>query len=108
MPGQKRVSNRPITAGTSPMKRVELSSVHYPSDASPQLNKDLNILDRRVFGTPANFVHWEKGKKLATGQVGTDFNLEREFAIADEGEEVNDMLIDAIKAKLAILDEMDK
>ena len=36
-----------------------------------------------------------------------DFNLEREFAIADEGEEVNDMLIDAIKAKLAILDEMD-
>ena len=40
--------------------------------------------------------------------MGTDINLEREFAIADEGEEVNDMLIDAIKAKLAILDEMDK
>ena len=68
IPGQKKViSNRPYTSGTSGMKRVDLSSVHYPSDASPNLNKDLNVLDRRVFGTNPNFVHWEKGKKLATG-----------------------------------------
>ena len=82
------------------MQRVDISTVHVPSDAtaSPQLNKDLDI---RAFGR-------QKASELYHQPGATNERLEYELGVADEGEEVNDMLIDAIKAKLAILDEMDR
>ena len=82
------------------MQRVDISTVHVPSDvtASPQLNRDLDV---RAFGSKkAADLYYPPGQKNA--------RLDYELGVADEGEEVNDMLIDAIKAKLAILDEMDK
>ena len=46
-----RLDNKYMTASeVNPIRKVDISSVHVPSDASPQLNKDLKILDRRAFG----------------------------------------------------------
>ena len=45
-----RLDNRFMTSEVHPIKRMDISSVHVASDASPQLNKDLKILDRRAFG----------------------------------------------------------
>ena len=83
-----------------PINRVDISSIHMRSDAttSPPLNKDLDV---RAFG--------RKAAREMNNPPGTaNDRLEYELGVADEGEEVNEMLIDAIKAKLAILDEMDR
>ena len=62
------------------------------------MNRDLDV---RAFGAKkAAELYYPPGQKNG--------RLDYELGVADEGEEVNDMLIDAIKAKLAILDEMDK
>ena len=101
-----RLDNKFMTSEVNPIKRVDISSVHVASDASPQLNKDLRILDRRAFGGYGVKSQLFTNETPAPGTV--DSKIEWELNVADEGEEVNEMLIDAIKAKLAILDEMDK
>ena len=85
------------------MGKLNVSSVMMaPSEmqslmASPENEK--KDLDNRVFG----------GSKVrSTGGIKRhNARLEGFLHEADKTEEVNEMLIDAIKAKLAILDSMD-
>lgn len=90
-----------------PMGKLNVSSVHAPSDmqsliASPEQSKK-KILDERVFGSAG-------GMNKVRSQVGIkrkNSRLDNFLSEAEQTEEVNEMLIDAIKAKLAILDTMD-
>ena len=83
------------------MGRLNVSSVKAPSEmtASPEQNtrKDL---DAMVFGTAGN-------SKNVQNKPKKNSRLDLFMSEAEQTEEVNDMLIDAIKAKLAILDQMD-
>ena len=87
------------------MGRLNVSSVHAPSDmqslmASPEQTQKKE-LDSRVFGSGLNKVKSVVGTKRKTSRLDTFLSE------AEQTEEVNEMLIDAIKAKLAILDNMD-
>lgn len=89
-----------------PMGKLNVSSVMAPSEApsmlmasSPEQN-DRKELDGRAFGTSG-----KKVKKVSLKRK--DSRMSAFLSNAEQTEEVNELLIDAIKAKLAILDQMD-
>ena len=72
-------------------------------DTSPR-NNERKILDSHVFGS--------KGKiftpdRLSKQKKKSNAKISMFMSEAEQTEEVNSMLIEAIKAKLAILDSMD-
>ena len=94
-------------AENHPMGKLNVSSVRAISDAqsvvaSPEQQKRKE-LDGHVFGGNRNRprISSQKGTTRAPSQKLDEFLNE-----ANQTEEVNEMLIDAIKAKLAILDSM--
>ncbi len=90
------------------MGKLNVSSVKATSDigsvvASPPMNEKKE-LDGHVFGTgKRRNLNYDTGNNQKKINSDIDVFLDQ----AEKTEEVNEMLIDAIKAKLAILDSMD-
>lgn len=89
------------------MGKLNVSSVKAPSEApselmasSPEQN-DRKELEGRAFGTSSRV----RVKKALPKRK--DSRMSAFLSNAEQTEEVNELLIDAIKAKLAILDQMD-
>ena len=93
------------------MGKLNVSSVRAPSDygsvvaSPPQLMNEKQTLDSHVFGTGKKRNLHANTNKPGQKKINSDIDVFLDQA--EKTEEVNEMLIDAIKAKLAILDSMD-
>ena len=94
-----------------PIKKFDVSSIRAPSDMHAQNFGGVNSSSIGMNSSPKKL--GAIGKSASESAIGGTrkerLKMEEQFDLMDanETEEVNDMLIDAIKAKLAILDTMD-